>query len=180
MIRKVFYGKLAQRQMNILIFKTVNEERTKRLLHHMDTQNHTVYMILPQDEVDVYSGLGLPVHCIGTNGKYIDYKSVMREGKIPDIKFHEIWVPSPSCRNLYTYWEVYAIISKLKYGKVYYKEIGEEEIITYDLKKEPLFSGRHTLLVNAVKGYITLLYWIRKNVKGRQRELYVWDCRDYQ
>ncbi|MDE6845123.1 MAG: hypothetical protein K2J99_05075 [Lachnospiraceae bacterium] len=152
--------------MNVLIFKTVNEERTKHLLGNIDTLNNNVYIVMPENETSIYNGLGLGIHCIGTKGKYIDYKTIMEENRIPDIKFHEIWVPSPDLNNIYTYWEVYAVISELRYCKAYYKVIRKDEIVTYDLNKEIMFSRTHDLLVSVVKTYITLLYWFEKKVKG--------------
>lgn len=151
--------------MNILIFKTVNEERTKKLLNNIDTLNNAVYMIMPKSEIDIYRELGLSVHYIGTNSKYIDYNTVIEEGQIPDILFHEIWVLSPSYSNIYTYGEAYALISELKYHKVYYKVIGEEEIETCDLSQEIIFSHWHDFLVKIVKIYSDLSYWVEKKVR---------------
>ena len=152
--------------MDILIFKTVNEERTKQLLNSIDTLKNNVYIVMPESEISIYSGLGLNIHCIGTDEKYISYKTIMREARIPDIKFQEIWVLSPCYSNINTYWEVYAVISGLKYCRVYYKVIDKEEIVNYDLKKEIIFSRTHDLMVSAVKIYSVLLYWIEKRVKG--------------
>lgn len=153
--------------MNILIFKTVNEERTRRLLYNTDTVKNTIYMVMPESEVGIYDGLGMSIHCIGTNKKYIDYKTVAEENKIPDIKFHEIWVLSPNYGNLYTYWEVYAVISELKYDRVFYKAIGKDRIESYDLEKENIFSRTHALMVRAVRAYTVLIYWIEKKVKAK-------------
>ena len=152
--------------MNILIFKTVNEERTKQLLSSIDILNNTVYMVMPESEISIYSGLGLHIHCIGTKEKYIDYKTIMEEDRIPDIKFHEVWVLSPHLSNIYTYEEVYALISELKYCKVYYKAIGKDKIETYDLKNEIIFSHWNNFLVSVVKMYSVMSYWIEKKVKG--------------
>ena len=90
----------------------------------------------------------------------------MKEARIPDIKFQEIWVLSPYYKNINTYWEVYAVISGLKYCSLYYKVIGKEEIVSYDLKKEIFFSPTHDLMVSVVKIYSVLLYRIEKRVKG--------------
>lgn len=152
--------------MDILIFKTVNEERTKQLLNSIDTLNNNVYIIMPESEISIYRGLELHIHCIGTSEKYINYKTIMKEARVPDIKFQEIWVPSPYYSNINTYWEVYAIISELKYRRVYYKVIDKDKIIDYDLKEEGIFSCAHDLMVGAVKIYSVLLYWIEKRVKG--------------
>lgn len=152
--------------MNILIFKTVNDDRTKRLLNSIDTAKNSVYMLMPKSEIDIYNGLGLNIHYIGTNGKYIDYETVMEEDQIPDIKYHEIWVLSPDYSNIYTYWKVYFVISELKYCKVYYKEINKDKIVTYDLTKEAIFSRTYDLTVRIVEKYMDLLYWFEKRIKG--------------
>lgn len=148
--------------MDILIFKTVNEERTKRLLNNIDTLNNNVYIIMPKSEIGIYNGLGLNIHCIGTDEKYISYTTLMKETRIPDIKFQEIWVLSPNYSNINTYGEVYAVISELKYSKVYYKVVNEGGIITYDLKQENIFSRIYDLMVKTVKIYTDLLYLIEK------------------
>lgn len=153
--------------MNILIFKTVNEERTKQLLDCVDVMKHKVYVVMPESKISIYKGLGLNIHCIGTDEEYIDYSTVMEEEKIPDIKFHEVWVPSPDFKNIYTYPEIYAIISELKYDKAYYKEIKENEIATYDLKKEKFFSSYHDCVVGVIKSYIDLFYWMEKKFKKK-------------
>lgn len=162
--------------MNILIFKTVNEERTKQLLDCVDVMKHEVYVVMPESKISIYKRLGLNIHCIGTEKEYIDYSAVMEEGRIPDIKFHEVWVPSPDFKNIYTYPEVYAVISELRYNKVYYKEIKKNEIVTYDLKKEKFFSHRYDCVVGIMKICIDFLYWMEKKVKRDKWECHVWNC----
>ncbi len=152
--------------MDILIFKTVNEERTKRLLCSIDTLNNCVYMIMPESEISIYSESGLHIQCIGTKGKYIDYRTIKREGRIPDIRFDEVWVLSPDIDNIYTYSEIYAVISELRYRKVCYKVIKKSEIVTCNLNQEIMFSRTHDLMVSVVKRYMTLFYRIEKKIKG--------------
>lgn len=152
--------------MNILIFKTVNEERTKALLDNADAFKHNVYIIMPESEIGIYKETWSNIHYIGTGGKYIDYNTLMKENRIPDIKFHEIWVPSPQISSIFTYGEAYAVISELKYSKVYYKVVNRGEIITYDLKQENIFSRLHDLMVRTIKIYTDLLYGIEKKAKG--------------
>lgn len=152
--------------MSILIFKTVNEERTKMLLKSAGALHADIYFILPESEISIYDQLWKNIHYIGTSKKYIDCDTLMLENKIPDIKYQEIWIPSPKIDSMYTYHEVYTVVSMLKYCKVYYKVVNENNIETYDLKKDPLFSRTHGLLVDAVKAYIVLLYWIEKKFKG--------------
>lgn len=152
--------------MDILIFKTVNEERTKRLLNNIDTLNNNVYVIMPESEISIYKGLRLNIHCIGTKGKYIDYRTIRGENRIPDIVFHEVWVPSPDLNSIYTYGEVYAIISELRYQRAYYKEIKKDEIVTYDLEKEIMFSRTHDFMVSVIKKCMALCYWMVKRVRG--------------
>ncbi len=149
--------------MNILIFKTVNEERTKKLLHSIDTLTNHVYMVLPESEICIYSEPELNIQCIGTSGKYIKYETIIEEHRIPDLRFHEVWVLSSDPGNMYTYREVYTVISELKCRKILYKVINEDGILTYDLRKEIIFSCTHTLLVRAVKTYMSLRHRIEKN-----------------
>ncbi|MDE6386810.1 MAG: hypothetical protein K2L82_03250 [Lachnospiraceae bacterium] len=155
-----------QIKMDILIFKTVNEERTKRLLSSIDTLNNRVYMIMPESEISIYSGAGWNIQCIGTKEKCIDYGTIMEEDRIPDIMFHEVWVLSPDINSIYAYSEIYAVISELRYRKVCYKVIKKDEIVTYNLNKELMFSRMHDLMVSAVTKYMTLFYRIEKKVKG--------------
>lgn len=152
--------------MNILIFKTVNEERTKRLLNSIDLLNHNVYIIMPESEISHYRETADNIYYIGTGEKYIDYNTLMKENRIPNIKFHEIWVPSPQISSIYTYWEAYTVISELKYSKVYYKVVNSGEIITYDLKQENIFSRIYGLMVRTIRIYTDLFYLIEKRVKG--------------
>lgn len=152
--------------MNILIIKTVNEERTKKLLHNIDLRANHVYIVLPENEIDIYSKIGSNIYCIGTSEKYIKYEVVKKENRIPELKFDEVWVPSPELCNMYTYWEAYTVISRLKYRKVYYKVITEEGIQTYDLRKETIFSPAHALLVRGVRMYMTLRHSIEKKIEG--------------
>ena len=72
----------------------------------------------------------------------------------------------PDIDNIYTYSEIYAVISELRYRKVCYKVIKKSEIVTCNLNKEIMFSRTHDLMVSVVKRYMTLLYRIEKKIKG--------------
>lgn len=152
--------------MDILIFKTVNEERTKRLLNSIDTLNNRVYMIMPESEIGLYREEGLDIQYIGTDAKWIDYRTIMDEARIPDIMFHEVWVLSPDMNNIYTYPEVYAVISELRYRKICYKVIKKKEIVTCNLNEDIMFSRKHDFMVSVIRKYITFFYWMQKKVKG--------------
>lgn len=152
--------------MSILIFKTVNEERTKMLLKSASALHADIYIILPENEISIYNREWKNIHYIGTSKKYIDYDTLMLENKIPDIKYQEIWIPSPKIDSKYTYGEVYAVVSKLIYCKIYYKVVDTDIIETYDIKQESIFSRTHDLLVDAVRIYTVLFYWIENKFKG--------------
>ena len=154
--------------MNILIFKTEYEERTKKLLGSIDLGTNHVYMVLPESEVSIYNGHELNIYCIVTGEKYIKYETVKKENRIPKLMFHELWVPSPDFGNIYTYWEIYTVISELKCRKIYYKVIDEGGIRTCDLRKEPVFSYAHALLVEAVRMYMSLCHRIEKKIEGHK------------
>lgn len=123
-------------------------------------------MIVPESEIGLYREAGFDIQYIGTDAKWINYRTIMDEARVPDIMFHEVWVLSPDENNIYTYPEVYAVISELRYCKICYKVIKKNEIVTYNLNKEIMFSRKHDFMVRAVRKYMTLFYWMEKKVKG--------------
>lgn len=148
--------------MAILIFKTVNEQRMEILLKEISVLHDDFYIIVPSKELSNYKSQDSKIHYITTNEKYMDYYILMNETKIPDIKFHEIWVLSSSYDYLYTYYDIYAVITKLKYFKLNYVVINDGEIKMYDLNKETIFSRKYELMVDVIEVCI----WAKKILKN--------------
>lgn len=142
--------------MAILIFKTVSEQRMEILLNEISVLHDDFYIIVPRKELSNYKSQDSKIHYITTNERYMDYHILMKEVKIPDIKFNEIWVLSSSYEYLYTYYDVYAVIAKLRYSKLKYVVINDGKFTMYDLKKETVFSRKYELMVDVIEVCIGL------------------------
>lgn len=157
--------------MNILVFKTVNEKGLKALLKEIDTLHNDFYIIVPEDEIRLYESVNADVHYIRTEKKYMDYETLVRENRIPNILFHEIWVLSSTFERIYNCGDAYAVISELrerglKDCEMYYKVINGEKIETYTLGREIFFPKIYNFGINIVKVYAKLLHLFEKNIKG--------------
>lgn len=157
--------------MNILVFKTISEKGLKTLLKKIDTIYDDFYVIVPEDEIEIYENVNADVHYIGTEKKYMDYETLIRENRIPNVLFHEIWVLSSAFERIYNCGDAYAVISELrerglKDCGMYYKVINEDKIETYMLGKEIFFPNIYNFGINVVKGYTKLLYLFEKRIKG--------------
>lgn len=122
--------------MDILIFKTVNEERFRTLLENFDVLHNTYYIVMPRKEIALYDKGEKNVYYIGTDLNYINYNMIVKENEIPMLKFDEIWVLSSSHDRYYSYNEVYAIISGLRYKGFVYKVISGKCIEDFDIEKK--------------------------------------------
>ena len=102
--------------MNILIFKTANDKKMYTLLDQLAWDEHKVFLVLSHADEDAYKSKYEKLSTISTEKTYIEYSTILQEKKIPDLLYDEIWVPSSFESNYYGFGEVYAIISRLKYG----------------------------------------------------------------
>ncbi len=152
--------------MNVLVFKTVNAERMNTLLNEIRLLQCQFYIIMPESEISIFINENTNIHYIGTNDAYMNYDTVMKENRIPNIMFHEIWILSFSREVLYSYTEVYRIISKLKYKRIIYKVINANKIMDYNINQEIIFSKFYYLIVNIIKVWTRLMYLFEKNIKG--------------
>ncbi|MCM1231278.1 MAG: hypothetical protein NC489_14250 [Ruminococcus flavefaciens] len=152
--------------MNILVFKTVNLNRMKKLLEHIDVLNNDFYIVVPQDEISYFESFNTNIHYISTKKAYMNCDTLIKENKIPNIMFHEIWILSSSYDVRYSYKEVYATVSHLKYSKIVYAVINGEEILYYNIGKEIDFSGSYYLMENIVRICVKLHYLYEKKIRG--------------
>ncbi len=140
-----------RKKRDILIFKTINKQQMELVFKKISALHDNFYIVMPDKEINLYDKSDPNIQYIGTGKEYMDYHTLMQEAKIPDIKFHEIWVLSSSYDRLYSYYEVYAVIPELKYYKLKYLVIKDGKITIYDLEKERIFSGVYALLVEIVR-----------------------------
>lgn len=152
--------------MNILIFKTVNKERFSKILKNIYKSKNNYYILIPEADKGIYKSNRSNIYYISTDNAFMDYEILRMEKRIPNIKFHEIWVLSSSKDRIYTYTEVYALISELSYHKLIYKIIQENVIIDLDLNVEINFSAIYYNIVRAVRAYTSLCSLFQKKIMG--------------
>lgn len=152
--------------MNILIFKTANESRMKLLMEGLDRKSNHIYLVLPEKDKRNYERKYENIRCIATGRDYIEYKTIMSEKRIPDIRYEQIWVPSSFKDNYYSFGEVYAVISELKYDTmVWVSGDGEKRTEKYSAihKVKEMIWER---LVRIIFAFAKVNYVIDTNIKG--------------
>jgi len=136
------------------------------VLKSLDVEQNRYYIILPEDEIINYERHVENIKYIGTKLGYMDYGILMQEGKIPRMKFDEVWVLSISYDKRFSYTEVYAVISKVKFRYLIYKVIDGNQIKTYEIKNQVFFSGFQNMVINFIRAYADMLYFFERKVKG--------------
>ncbi len=154
------------RSMNILIFKTTGDQSFELLMRKIERTKDNYFIVLPKNLIKKFGKNSKRVRYIATELEYMDYITIMKENKIPKIKFDEIWVLSSAYDKLYSYTEIYAVISELSYRKICYKVIDKKEIQNFALKHSVFTTNINKAVEGIVKLYTDLIYLYEIKIKG--------------
>lgn len=153
--------------MNILIFKTTNGKRLDEILERMDRKKNRIFLVLPYDEAEIYRRKYKTITIIKTGKRYMDYCVLKKENGIPKVCFDEVWIPSSFTDDFFSFGDVYATLTELRYKKMIWIGADNHQItikcsmlckirdaIYYIISQLIFFIAKTGCLINSIiKGY---------------------------
>ncbi len=126
--------------MNILVFRTTNDERLCKILQQASKHSNNVSLVLPVKKYKFYKRQYPEITCIPTQKDYMDYDTLLLEKENYRKCYDEAWVPSSHENNEYTFGEVYNFLEELRCKRIIWiSPTGKRLIMSgQDSKKEKL------------------------------------------
>ncbi len=104
--------------MNVLIFKTTNEKRLEEILKWLNKKENQIFLVLPHKGAEQYKRQYKAPILIETDMEYMDYHALKKENRIPNLCFDEVWVPSSFIDDFFSFGDIYAILTEIRYKKM--------------------------------------------------------------
>lgn len=116
----------------------------------------TVYLLIPESQLDYWKKEKPKLNCITTEPDYMDYNVLKKENKLVEMYFDTIIIPS-STTNIFSFGDVIAFVSDLKAKEVIWKDSCCEKQLLKGLK------GSYITKTGALYYFIFYLgYWSEK------------------
>lgn len=107
--------------MNIFIFASATNNRIREELDELEPGEDNIYLLISKSRAEYFYDNYKSIHIIEFDKKYISYKFIKSAGIISDMPWDIIIVPSSLPNNIYSFGEVYALMTEMKYKRMIWK-----------------------------------------------------------